>query len=60
MSNQEKVTIASALFGAQNALCYLSAYAPESMQNAIELEQDKIREAVKALGGVDYLLEIGA
>lgn len=56
----ELVELASALFGAQNAICYLRCYAPESMEVAVESEQNKIRKAVKILGGVDFLLEIGA
>lgn len=59
MSDAQKVEIGSALIGAQNALCYFTSYAPESMLGSIEVEQDKIRRAIEVLGGIDHLIEIG-
>ncbi len=64
MSNSDKLTLAGALFGAQNELSELwllhNVDGGEERQSQIEAVQEKIREAVKVLGGVDYLLEIGA
>lgn len=66
MDEAKKVRIASALFAAQNQLGMewqnrnTGTSNDLEMQELIENVQRKIRIAVKELGGVDYLLEIGA
>ena len=69
LSRAEVLELASALFNASNALTIgwqgwnddnINPEIREREQAGIEAAQDKVQGAIKLLGGVDYLVSIGA
>ena len=69
MNDADKLALADALFSASQGLTIgwngwndpnINPAIREAEQASIEAAQDKVQAAIKLLGGVDYLISIGA
>lgn len=64
MDRNKIVTVASAIFAAQNSLTdlwhFYNTDATDAEQKQVDAVQEQLREAIRILGGVDILLEMGA